>query len=83
MTPAGPCHAGSDAMADENQGVVTGWVAGQSTGCPGGFWGDGSCDASAEECDEGDVSVGVRGRRHAEGDGGYVGRGGVCLVIKK
>ena len=50
---------------------------GESIGCSGGFWGDGSCHALTAECDEGDVSLGVRGGGHDEGDGENGGRGGV------
>ena len=67
-------------MPDEDQGTETGWVAGQSTGWPGGLWGDGSCHASAE-CDVRDVSLGVRGGGCDEGDGKDGGRNGVQLVI--
>ena len=62
--------------------MVLGWFEGQSAGCPRGLWSDGGCDASAAECDEGDVSVGVRGGGCDEGDGKDVGSRGVCLVIK-
>jgi len=80
VTSAGQCNAGSDVPIGEDWGATLGQFVGQSAGCPGGLWGDGSCHASAAECDEGDVSLGVGVGGCNQGDG-KDGRGGVQLVI--